>query len=258
MNKYTKLINGINISYACEGTGEPIILLHGWGQSAEAFEPIFNILKADYCVWAIDLPGFGLSEEPEFGMDIYDYEKVVDTFIKENNIINPTLIGHSFGGRISIIYAAKNRNIKNIVLTGAAGIKPKRTMEYRLKVLHYKWMKFLTRTPFYFQYRDDLLNTSGSSDYKNASLVMKETLIKVVNEDLTYLLSKIEVPSLLYWGENDDATPISDGYKMNNLIFDSELKIIPNGGHYAYLENYNDFIKEIVEFLEKNDKNIVK
>ncbi len=258
MNKYTKLIDGLNISYVCEGEGQDLILLHGWGQSAEAFEPILNILKADYRVWAIDLPGFGQSDEPNTGMDIYEYEQIVQKFIDEFKIVNPTLVGHSFGGRISIIYAAKNKNVNNIILTGAAGIKPKRTLEYRFKVAHYKWMKLLVKTPLYCQYREDLLNTSGSADYKNASQVMKDTLIKVVNEDLTYLLDKIEVPAYLYWGENDDATPVADGHKMEQLIGDSELKIMPNSGHYAYLENYNDFIKEIVEFLENNNKNVVK
>ncbi len=258
MNKYTKSINGLNISYAKAGSGENVIMLHGWGQSAEAFEPIFNILQEDYTVWALDLPGFGQSDEPKEGMDIYAYEEIVSKFIQENNISNPTLIGHSFGGRISIIYAAKNENIKQIVLTGAAGIKPKRTMGYHAKVIHYKWMKLLTRTPFYSQYREDLLNTSGSADYKNASQVMKDTLIKVVNEDLTHLLQQIEVPTYLYWGEVDDATPVKDGQKMNELIANSELKVIPGATHYAYLENYQDFIKEIVEFFEKNNKNIVE
>ncbi len=252
MNKNTININGLNLSYYKEGEGKNLIFLHGWGQNIESFGPILELLKEDYCVWALDLPGFGQSQEPEVGMTIYEYEEIVSKFIEEQNIVNPTLVGHSFGGRISIIYASKNINIDKVILTGAAGIKPKRTMTYHAKVAHYKFMKFLTLTPLYRQYRDDLLNSSGSSDYKSASQVMKDTLIKVVNEDLQYLMGDIAVPAYLYWGENDDATPVEDGIKMNNLIENSELKIMPNSTHYAYLENYPDFVSEIVKFLENN------
>ncbi len=250
MNKETININGLNISYYVEGEGHDLIFLHGWGQNVESFAPVINILKDDYRVWAIDFPGHGQSQEPNEGLTIYQFEEIVSKFIAVKQIIKPTLIGHSFGGRVSIIYASKNENIENVILTGAAGIVPKKSLAFKLKVAHYKFMKALTLTPLYRQYRDDLLNNSGSADYKNASQVMKECLIKTVNEDLQYLMPKIEAETLLYWGENDDATPIEDGHKMNELIPNSKLKIMPNSGHYAYLENYNDFISEIVAFLK--------
>ncbi len=250
MNKETININGLNISYYVEGEGHDLIFLHGWGQNVESFGPVIDILKHDYRVWAIDFPGHGQSQEPETGMTIYEFEEIVSKFIADKEIKNPTLVGHSFGGRVSIIYAAKNENIDSVILTGAAGIVPKKSFSFKAKVAHYKFMKALTLTPLYRQYRDDLLNNSGSADYKNASQVMKECLIKTVNEDLQYLMSDIEVDTLLYWGENDDATPIADGQRMNELIPNSTLKIMPNSGHYAYLENSNDFISEIVSFLK--------
>ncbi len=250
MNKSTININGLNISYFVEGEGHDLIFLHGWGQNVESFSPVINILKEDYRVWAIDFPGHGQSQEPNHGMTIYEFEEIVSKFIEAKEIIKPTLVGHSFGGRVSIIHAAKNENIDSIVLTGAAGIVPPKSLGFKAKVGHYKFMKALTLTPLYAQYRDDLLNNSGSADYKNASQVMKECLIKTVNEDLQYLMPNIEVPTLLYWGENDDATPVSDGHKMNELITNSTLKVMPNSGHYAYLENYHDFISEIVSFLK--------
>ncbi|MGL5020995.1 MAG: alpha/beta fold hydrolase [Mycoplasmatales bacterium] len=243
------IINGLNINYECLGKGNDIILLHGWGQSIEAFRPTVDFLKKKYKVWSIDLPGFGMSDEPLVGMDIYEYEKLLSSFIEINNIKNPILLGHSFGGRISIIYAAKNNNINKLILTGAAGIKPKRKFSYKFKVYHYKFMKFLCNTPFYFQYKNDLLSTSGSTDYKNASPIMKETLIKVVNEDLTYLLDKIECETLLYWGERDDATPLADGVKMSDLIPNAMITIVNGYGHFAYLENFQDFNDKIDDFL---------
>lgn len=244
-------INNINISYICEGVGEDIIFLHGWGQKVEAFGPIIELLKEDYRVWAIDFPGHGESSEPLEGLDIYENEDIVEKFIEKMQINKPTIVGHSFGGRVGIIYAAKNENINKLVLTGAAGIIPKRDFIYKYKVYHYKFMKLLTKTPLYSQYRDDLLNTSGSTDYKNASLVMKDTLIKVVNEDLQYLMPDIKCETLLYWGSVDEATPLSDGQTMNKLIEKSTLKVMKNSTHFAYLENYQDFVAEIVKFLDK-------
>jgi len=242
-------LKNLQINYECIGVGPDVILLHGWGQSIQAFRPTIDFLQGNFRVWTIDLPGFGESQEPISGLSIYDYEKILYEFIEQNKIINPTLIGHSFGGRIAIIYASRNENINKLVLTGAAGIKPRRSVVYRYKVMHYKFMKFLCKTPFYSQFKNDLLSTSGSTDYKNASSVMKETLIKVVNEDLTYLLDKIEVETLLYWGENDDATPIKDGEVMHKLIMKSELVTKENSGHYAYLENNSDFNEKLLGFL---------
>lgn len=250
MNKETININGLNISYYVEGEGENLIFLHGWGQNIESFAPVINILKQDYRIWAIDFPGHGQSQEPEEGLSIYQFEEILTKFIAEKEIKNPSLVGHSFGGRVAIIYSSKNENINKLILTGAAGIVPKKSLSFKFKVAHYKFMKALTLTPFYKQYRDDLLNNSGSADYKNASPVMKACLTKTVNEDLQYLMPQISAKTLLYWGENDEATPLEDGNRMNEIIPNSKLKVMPSSGHYAYLENYNDFIKEIVNFLK--------
>ena len=243
------VLKNLEINYECTGDGPDVILLHGWGQNIESFRPTIDFLKDNFRVWAIDLPGFGESQEPSYGFNIYEYENILSEFIKQNNIKNPTLVGHSFGGRIAIIYASRDNNINKLILTGAAGIKPRRSIFYQYKVLHYKFMKLLCKTPFYFQFKDDLISTSGSADYKSASPVMKSTLIKVVNEDLTYLLKQIQTKTLLYWGENDDATPIKDGEIMNRLIMNSDLVIIENAGHYAYLENNADFNEKIKAFL---------
>lgn len=250
MDSKTIQIENLNLSYLNSGSGKPIVMLHGWGQSSGCFLDIGEELAKSNEVFVLDLPGFGDSDEPNKIFDIYDYEFIVAKFIEKLNLKNVTLIGHSFGGRISIIYTASTNNVDKLILTGAAGIKPKRSMRYYLAVYHYKYMKFLTKTPLYFQYRDDLLAGSGSSDYKNASPVMKQVLTKVVNQDLTHLLSEINVDTLLYWGINDDATPISDGYLMNDLIKDSELVIKEGSGHYAFLENQDDFINEVKKILK--------
>lgn len=244
-------INDLTINYLHEGSGETLIFLHGWGQTFDSFLPSINIFKNHYEVYALDLPGFGESQTPHESYDIYQYVDMLEEFIKTNNIVNPTIIGHSFGGRMGIIYAARNTNINKLVLTGAAGIKPRRTYTYRFKVLHYKFMKLLCKTPFYKQHYEDLTANSGSEDYRNANEIMKQTLIKVVNEDLTHFLEQITANTYLFWGSLDDATPIEDGITMEQKIKNSEIYISQNNGHFAFLEDNVTFNTKLAEFLEK-------
>lgn len=252
-------IKDLTINYLHTGSGkETLIFLHGWGQTYDSFLPTIETLKNDYEIYALDLPGFGESQVPNEPIDIYEYVEILKEFIAKNEITNPTIIGHSFGGRMGIIYAALNSNIDKLILTGAAGIKPRRTRTYRFKVYHYKFMKLLCKTPFYFQYFEDLTANSGSDDYRNANEIMKQVLIKVVNEDLTNLLEIIDTPTLLFWGSHDEATPIEDGFKMSEKIKNSELYISKDKGHFAFLEDNITFNSKVKEFLEKDMKNIVK
>lgn len=92
----------------------------------------------------------------------------------------------------------------------------------------------------------------GSSDYKNASPILRKVFVRVVNEDLTYLLKDIDCPTLLFWGENDDATPLSDAKKMEKIIPDAGIVTVPGGGHYSYLDNFPMFSAVVNKFLEKD------
>ena len=184
-------------------------MLHGWGQSYQCFMPLIEKLNNNFHIFALDLPGFGKSEEPNFPYTIYDYANYVLAFIKKLDINEYNLVAHSFGGRISIILANQDQNhIKKMVLTGAAGIKPKKTWRQKLSVYHYKFMKLLTKTPIFCQWHKDLITNSGSPDYRQASPMMKQVLTNTVNEDLTPLLNNINQEVLLYWGDDDDQTPL--------------------------------------------------
>ncbi len=242
-------VEDLNLNYVKKGSGSPVLLLHGWGQSSACFDAIIDELSKTKEVYALDLPGFGDSDEPKYAFDIYDYEYIVAKFIEQLNLKNVSLIGHSFGGRISIIYSASTDNVDKLILTGAAGIKPKRSLRYYLAVYHYKYMKLLCKTPLYFQYRDDLVSQAGSSDYKSASDIMKQVLSKVVNQDLEHLLTEIDNETLLYWGAQDDATPLNDGYIMNDKIPNSNLIIKQDAGHYAFLQHQEDFILNVKKIL---------
>ena len=104
-------IQDININYIVEGEGSPILILHGWGASIDTVRPIINILNNRYKVYALDLPGFGSSSEPKEAIDSFQYAEIVREFLKEMNIEKATFIGHSFGGKLSIILSSKYPDI---------------------------------------------------------------------------------------------------------------------------------------------------
>ena len=103
------------------GEGEPVLLLHGWGCTHAVFAPLQQLLSQKYKVYNFDFPGFGDSQEPATVWGTQEYTAMLESFVADNGIEAPSLVGHSFGGRISIIYASRNK-VERLVLVDAAGI----------------------------------------------------------------------------------------------------------------------------------------
>jgi pimeloyl-ACP methyl ester carboxylesterase len=247
-------IEGIDINYVCEGEGENVLLLHGWGANIDTMMPIYNLLKDNFKVYALDFPGFGHSDEPEEVFGVYDYARVTKKFIDMMNMDKVILIGHSFGGRVSIVLSSKYPQLINkMVLIDSAGIKPKRSLKYYLKVCCFKVLKRIYSIIFFWvdkkEKMEKFYKKFGSSDYKEASGVMRKILVKVVNEDLTHHLKDIKASTLLIWGENDTATPLYMGKIMEKEIKDSGLVVLKGAGHYSYIDDYRRFSIILNTFL---------
>ncbi len=248
-------VDNININYEVFGEGKDVLVLHGWGAEIRTIKPIADALSAKFKVWLLDLPGFGESDLPPEDWDVYCYADFVKKLADTLGILNPILIGHSFGGRLSIILAAKKLMASpKIILVDSAGIKPKRGPDYYFKVYSYKIMKRIaTLTGKISKSLEEKIKSKfGSSDYKNAPQALRSVFVRVVNEDLTYLLKDINCPTLLFWGEKDDATPLSDAKKMEKLIPDAGIVTVAGGGHYSYLDNFPMFNAVANKFLEKD------
>jgi len=244
-----------DIYYEKYGTGKDnILILPGWGDTRGTFNNLISVLKNNFTIYILDYPGFGNSSFPNRDLDIYDYSNLIEEFIKQNQINDPIIISHSFGGRISIILAGLEKiNIKKMILIDAAGIKRKKKFKIRLKQFIYKTLKkigLILPNKLKTKYQNKLINIFGSNDYKNLDPNIRKTFIKVINEDLTKYLKNINTSTLLIWGENDKDTPLDDGKLMNVLIEDSGLIIIPNASHFPYLEYPYYINKIILEFLK--------
>jgi len=248
-------IDGLRIYYEVSGQGLCVLLLHGWGGSVNSLRPIFNRLRSQYRVYALDLPGFGRSEAPPCAWGSAEYAKLVAQFFTKAGLSEAHVIAHSFGGRVAICLCAHYPQlVRKLVLVDSAGIKPRRGPIYYLKVGTAKAAKYLLTKPIFGKYGSQLLDTLyrciGSADYRRAGSSLRATLVKVVNEDLRHLLGQISQPTLLIWGEQDTVTPVSDARLMKSLLPNASLVILANAGHYAYLDQPFEFCKALSQFLE--------
>ena len=238
----------INYEYFDNKSKTSLVFLHGWGQNIKMMESLAKPFCKKYNVLIIDLPGFGDSAEPKEVWSIYDYSEMVNELLKELKIKNPILIGHSFGGKISLAYAIKY-NPKKIVLLASPYKKNIKKPTLKMKV--YKTVK---KIPLLNKLEGFVKNHVGSTDYKNASEMMKKILVNHVNLDLTEELKNIKCPTLLIWGTNDNAVSYDDGKELEKLIPNAGLVTYEGCTHYAYLERLDQTIRVLNSFIGSDEK----
>ena len=201
-------------------------------------------LASKFKVTILDLPGHGNSSEPKEALTIYDFCEILKEFLDKLKIDNPIIIGHSFGGRIAIIYAS-HYDTEKLILLGAPCVRKKEKLGLKIKTL-----KQLKKIPVLNKFEEFAKKHIGSRDYRNANPIMRQILVNTVNEDLSDCARKIKCPTLLIWGEYDNEAPVEDAKILEKLIDDSGLIIYPNGSHYTYLEFLNPVCKVIKTFIE--------
>ncbi len=246
-------IDDINVEYIKKGNGDnKILLLHGWGCNIDIFKNIIDYLSEFMEVYAIDFPGFGKSDEPKEAWNVGQYADLTEKFIEKMNIKELSLLGHSFGGRV-IIKLVNRENLKfkidKLVLVDSAGIKheTKKTLKQKIYKIVFPIIKKISP-----KLLNKIKTKVGSSDYRNATPVMRDVLVKAINEDLSELVPNIKNSTLIIWGENDTATPYSDAEYLNENIKDSGIVKIENAGHFSFLDNPYLVNKVLETFLRNN------
>lgn len=249
-------VKGQRLHYDESGpeSGATIVLLHGWGCNHTTVASIRKLLEGKMHVYSFDLPGFGGSPEPSEVWGIEKYTQFTEDALQALGISKPILLGHSFGGRISILLSSRNE-VSKVILVDAAGVKPRHSLKWYFKVYSYKTAKKLY--PLLLGKKraqvkiEQARAKRGSSDYNNATPMMRTILSKCVNEDLCHVMPYVKAPTLLVWGENDTATPLADAKKMEKLIPDAGLVSFAGCGHYSFLDNPGGFRAVIKSFLQK-------
>lgn len=224
-----------------------IIFLHGWGGSSVSWLGTAKIMaNLGFYSVVVDFAGFGKSAEPKTPFGVEDYMNEVVALVKSLNLTHLYVVGHSFGGRVAIMLtASKKLNVDKLVVVDSAGVLPRRGLIYKIKVKKYKWLKKKVECG---KCEAEKLNGYGSSDYVGLSPIMKQTFIKVVNQDLVPYAKKISTETLIVWGKKDKDTPMYMAKKLQKAIAGSSLVVL-SSGHYCYIDNSKDFIDELYAFL---------
>ena len=238
----------INYSYFDNESDVSLIFLHGWGQNIEMMMSLAKPFIKKNKVLLIDLPGFGLSSEPDEVWSLYDYADMVHELVKKLKLKNVILIGHSFGGKISICYSLKYDTNKLVLLASPFKTHVKED-NYKTKLL-----KLLKKIPLLNKLEGYVKKHVGSTDYRNASDMMRKILVKHVNTDLTEEVKHIKCPTLLIWGTRDEAVDYKDALELEKLIPNAGLVTYEGCTHYAYLERLAQTVNIIRTFIGSDKK----
>lgn len=244
-DKMIKKINGININYIMYGKtgGKDIVFLHGWGQNIEMMKMLGDPFSKEYRITILDLPGFGESDEPKSAWTVFEYVDCLYQLFEQLKIQKPILVGHSFGGKLALLYASMHE-INKLVLLAPTYKKEVQKISLKTKIL-----KFLKKIPVLNKAEEFAKKHIGSTDYRNASPVMRQILTQHVNTDITDECKKISVPTLIIWGTMDLAVPYERASELEALIENSGVVTYEGCTHYAYLERLDQTIRVLSSFF---------
>lgn len=239
--------------------GIPVVMLHGWGANVDLLRPLAaRLAPLGYTVHLLDLPGFGQSAPPPHAWTVHDYKAFVLAYLDALGLERVYLFGHSFGGRLGLLLGADHaERFFKMVLADSAGVRPKTPLPTRLRLTAYKTTRETLRKIGMGALADKLSAwysaRYGSSDYKEASGVMRETFVKVVNEDLLPYAARVKLSTLLLWGDRDEDTPLWQGRLLEKTIPDAGLVVFEGAGHYSYLDKLADATRVIDYFFKTSD-----
>lgn len=230
------------IFYKVRGNGDKtLVFLHGWQSQHNCFDPFLEIFSKKYKCIVLDFPPFNKSQEPKDVWGVEDYADMLFELLKKINVKKSCLIAHSFGSRVAIKFAnCYNDNVEELILIGAAGCRPRRSLKYYFNIYKYKLKK---KKP----------TNLGSPDYIALSPIMRKSFIKIVNNFQESEMKTIKNKTLLIFGENDKDTPLYMAKRMLKLFKNARLEIIKGATHFCFIEKFDLVFDKICIFLKDCD-----
>src|SRR5579859_2757809 len=191
-------------------TKTPVIILHGWAidqQSHEKWEPLLTALAAAGVeAKLLDIPGLSAPLDEVWGLN--NYVKWLDIQLKKYQKV--ILIGHSFGGQLAIRYAAIHpQKVQKLVLIDSAGLRSHAlpaVAKRNVFLFGAKVGKIFLRGNFFRRF---LYKLAREHDYEQASPILRQTLTRVLADEVQHDLPKVTAPTLIIWGERDTITPLT-------------------------------------------------
>ncbi|MDQ0269837.1 alpha/beta fold hydrolase [Cytobacillus purgationiresistens] len=261
---YIQVNDDITIHYEMEGSGKPLIILHGLGNSSQSWKKQLDGLKNQFTVIAWDAPGYGKSsDQKEPYTSFSQFADILNAFIDKLGYDSVYLLGHSMGSAIALDFTYRfPEKVDSLVIADATRGAAGQSEEENLKKLHRRInnIKNLSPNEIAKQRVKELLAPNPQPEVKaEAERIMAQVrpmgYISVSNSLFSLnqmdILPSIIVPTLVICGELDKATPVSESEIFHDLIPNSRLVIIPNTGHLCYQEDSEGFNSEIIGFLVK-------
>lgn len=245
------IVDDLLISFESYGSGPVIVLLHGWGDAARGLRPLAEALAKHYRVIVPDLPGFGDSEVPPVAWGLNDYAKFLGSFLHKMDVEPYALIGHSNGGAIAIRALAMDTvRAQKVVLLASAGVRSTYRGRKRFLRLIAKVGKVLVWPlpgRLKQRLRKKVYKAIGSDMFVAEHL--QQTFKKIVTDDVLADAPKIHAPTLLIYGEQDDATPPAYGRQFQQRIPHATLRLLPQAGHFVHRDAERQVTDLVEEFL---------
>ncbi len=248
-------VQGIPTSHIVAGEGLPLLMLHGWGAHSGLVWPLGErLVTLGYRVYIPDMPGFGQTPPPPTAWGVQDYARYVLAYLDAQQLERVHLFGHSFGGRLGLVLGADYApRLLKMALADSAGVRfpPSRRSQMRLRAYR-SALALLQKAGLKVQAERLRIwygERYGSPDYRAAQGVMRETFVRVVNEDLLPFAARVQVSTLLFWGSIDEDTPLWQGQTLERTIPDAGLVVWEGVGHYSYLERPADTARVMAHFF---------
>lgn len=255
--------NGVNIHYEVAGRGKPIICLHGVLGSGRSWKHLMADLP-DYSVYALDFRGFGDSDKPRHGYSVETFAADLEAFVDRLGLERATLIGHSLGVFVAIAFACKfPERVERLVLVGNAAHVPRR-LRIRVTSLASPLLfllgdfalRTIVRRLFFYRITDDIRDDFAEfcSECRKATLRSQVgSLWAGIGLDLRGELSRLDIPVLAIFSENDRLVPPSHAQIMEELIPSGEVRIMSGVGHMPMLESPREFGALVRRFLQATE-----
>ncbi len=238
--------------YIEEGSGEPLMLLHGLFGALSNFQDLIEYFKTQYQVIVPILPLFELDI---FHTTVGGLEKFVHKFIEARNYNGIHLLGNSLGGHVALVYILKHpARIKSLTLTGSSGLFENGMGDSYPKRGDIHYIRNKTELTFYDpkMATDDLVNEVFEITNNRLKVIKIISLAKsAIRNNLGEELNQIKQPTLLIWGKNDTITPPFVAEEFHKLIPHSELHFIDKCGHAPMMEVPGEFNSILEVFLKK-------
>lgn len=226
------------------GTGPiRVVWLHGWARQAHDFTAAAQLLAdRGFASVALDLPGFGSSPAPKSAGGAQLYAELILPTVREVSNSPLVVVGHSFGGRVALLLASEHPElVKELVLTGVPLL---RLGPPRRSPLAYRVVRFLAGHRLISAARLEAARQKyGSSDYRNASGVIRDVLVATMQENYEAALSSLRTPVTFLWGEGDREAPPEVAERAADMVTSSSnVRVLSGVGHFVPLEAAEELV----------------